>query len=276
MVEPTPLLARSRRALLDAVQALEGQRHALIVVGAQAIYLHTGLEDEAIATETRDSDVVVNPAALEHDPLLQEAMEAAGFHLDLSDPQPGGWISAAGIPVDLMIPEAVSGTGKSRRSPSIPPHDKMAARKARGLEAALVDNAPMTISSLQSDDDRAFEVRVAGPSALIVAKLHKISERLEQVAKRQRPKDSHDVFRLMRDVPIERFSEGFAALRQAPVSAEVTTEALANLDLLFARPDGAGAQQAGATIAAVGDADALALRCSVLAAEVVAVSCPAQ
>lgn len=76
MVESTPLLARSRRALLDAVQALEGQRHALIVVGAQAVYLHTGLEDEAIATETRDSDVVVNPAALEREPLLQEAMEA--------------------------------------------------------------------------------------------------------------------------------------------------------------------------------------------------------
>jgi len=42
--------------LLDAVEALEGQRHALIVVGAQAIYLHTGLVDEAIATETKDSD----------------------------------------------------------------------------------------------------------------------------------------------------------------------------------------------------------------------------
>ena len=56
MPDPTPLLARSRRGLLDAVEALEGQRHALIVVGAQAIYLHTGLVDEAIATETKDSD----------------------------------------------------------------------------------------------------------------------------------------------------------------------------------------------------------------------------
>lgn len=62
MVEPTPLLARSRRALLDAVEALDGQRDALIVVDAQAVYLHTGVEDEAIATETRDSDIVVNPA----------------------------------------------------------------------------------------------------------------------------------------------------------------------------------------------------------------------
>lgn len=272
MVEPTPLLGRSRRALLDAVEALHGQREALIVVGAQAIYLHTGVEDEAIATETRDSDIVVNPAVLEREPLLQEAMEAAGFHLDLSDPQPGGWIGSDGVSVDLMIPDAVSGTGRSRRSPSIPPHDKMATRKARGLEAALVDRAPMTITALQGSDDRTFEVLVAGPSALVVAKLHKIAERLEQPAKRQRPKDSHDVFRLMRDVPIERFAEGFAALLRAPVSAGVTAEAVAGLDRLFARPGGAGAQQAGATIAAIGDAEALALRCSVLAAEVVAVS----
>lgn len=75
---------------------------------------------------------MVNPAALEHEPLLQEAMEAAGFHLNLSDPQPGGWISSDGVPVDLMIPDAVSNTGRDRRSPSIPPHDKMAARARRG------------------------------------------------------------------------------------------------------------------------------------------------
>jgi len=69
-------------------------------------------------------------------------MQTAGFHLDIQDPQPGAWISSDGIPVDLMVPDAVSGTGSGRRSPSIPPHDKMATRKAKDLEAALIDNCP--------------------------------------------------------------------------------------------------------------------------------------
>ena len=56
--EPTELYVRSRRALLDA---LEQHLDALVLVGAQAIYMHTGEVDEAIATETKDSDLVVDP-----------------------------------------------------------------------------------------------------------------------------------------------------------------------------------------------------------------------
>jgi hypothetical protein len=47
----TELFIRSRRALLDALAALEPHLDALVLVGAQAIYLHTSEVDEAIATD---------------------------------------------------------------------------------------------------------------------------------------------------------------------------------------------------------------------------------
>lgn len=55
------LLVRARRALLDAVLALDAHRDALVLVGAQAIYLYTGDADVEIATTTRDSDLAVIP-----------------------------------------------------------------------------------------------------------------------------------------------------------------------------------------------------------------------
>ena len=100
-------------------------------------------------------------------------MTAAHFHLDLTNPQPGSWINAAGYPVDLLLPEAVSGRAGKGRSGRIPPHDNMSARRVRGIEGALVDHAPMIVTWLEAGDERQHEVLVAGPSALLVAKLHK-------------------------------------------------------------------------------------------------------
>ena len=39
---PDPLYVRARNALLDAADALVEQLDAVVLVGAQAIYLHTG------------------------------------------------------------------------------------------------------------------------------------------------------------------------------------------------------------------------------------------
>jgi hypothetical protein len=49
---------------------------------------------------------------------------------------------------------------------------------------------------LESSDERALDVRVAGASALVVAKVHKISER--HGTDRQTDKDALDVLRLLR------------------------------------------------------------------------------
>ena len=117
MIEP--LYVAAREVLLDALDALGEQREALILAGAQAIYIHTGAADLAVAEFTTDGDLVVNPEQLKTQPRLSEAMERAHFRSGL---QPGSWLRdrtvsgiATTIPVDLLVPEAVAGAGQRAR-----------------------------------------------------------------------------------------------------------------------------------------------------------------
>jgi hypothetical protein len=122
------LLLAARRTLLDALDALAEQREALVLIGAQAIYLHTGAAPVALAETANDSDLAVDPRTLSDSPLLDDAMTRAGFHRDPQHPQPGGWLSASGIPVDLMVPRR-SPVGGDAAAPGYP-------RTARRLLAA--------------------------------------------------------------------------------------------------------------------------------------------
>lgn len=112
-------------------------------------------------------------------------MQEAGFSLlqRKDHAEPGSWVTTRRVgaeelivPVDLIVPEAFSPAG-GRRSVQLGAHDKMAVRRTHGLEAALVDNGTLTIGALDSSDERSVEVRVAGPAALLVAKLHKLHDR---------------------------------------------------------------------------------------------------
>lgn len=155
------------------------------MIGAQAIYLHTGAAPVALAEFTKDSDLALNPRVLAHTPLLDEAMISAGFQRDLTTPQPGSWLSSEGAPVDLMVPESLAGAGgPNARGARIPPHSKHAARRAAGLEATVVDHDPMTVRALDEDDGRAHTANVAGPAALLVAKLYKLGERQQRAPSR--------------------------------------------------------------------------------------------
>jgi hypothetical protein len=107
--DASDLLVKARSALLDALEALAEHRDAIVIVGAQAIYLHTGSVDVALAEATKDSDLAVDPTSLSDEPLVEEAMIAAGFYLDPISNQPGAWMNSAGVPVDLMNPPGVSG-----------------------------------------------------------------------------------------------------------------------------------------------------------------------
>ena len=71
------LYAVARTVLLDALEALTEQRDAVVLVGAQAIYLHTGDADIAVPAFTTDGDLVIEPARLKDEPRLVEAMERA-------------------------------------------------------------------------------------------------------------------------------------------------------------------------------------------------------
>jgi len=59
MTTPDPLYVAARRVLLDALQALGEQRNAVVLVGAQAIYLRVGEADfeVTVAPYTTDADL---------------------------------------------------------------------------------------------------------------------------------------------------------------------------------------------------------------------------
>jgi hypothetical protein len=245
------LLVSARSVLLDALEALADHRESLVVIGAQAIYLHTGAIDLPLAEATKDSDIAVDPRSLGDDPLLDDAMKQAGFHRDIAKGQPGSWLSGDGVPVDLMVPEALAGAG-GRRGARIPPHSKHATRRAQGLEAAVVDHAPMEIRALDPDDDRAITVNVAGPAALLVAKAHKIGERADQ-PDRFVDKDAHDIYRLLIATDTVTVAARLNELLLDALAGPATAAAVDYLRQLFSSPAALGSIMVGRAEQNVGD-----------------------
>lgn len=239
---PDPIYVAARRALLDALEALGEHRDALILVGAQAIYLHTGEADVVVAPFTKDGDLVIDPSRLSADPRLEEAMRGADFKLSS---QPGIWLSSSSLAqIDLLVPEAVAGAGGSR-SARIPGHEPRAARRVHGLEGALVDHSPRILEPLDPADTRSIEAKVAGPAALLVAKLHKLGERQEQ-PHRLVEKDALDVYRLLFAIETSDLAAGMQRLLGEAVSGQAAREAMVYLDGLFGATSAPGSQMAGA------------------------------
>jgi hypothetical protein len=246
------LLTAARSALLDALDALQPHLHAVVVIGAQAIYLHTGGATVALAETTKDSDIALDTRALPDTPLLEDAMRHAGFHLDTNHPQPGFWLNDVGIPVDLMVPASLAGA-TGRRGARIPPHSKHAARRTTGLEAAIVDHAPMRVAALDPDDPRVSVVNVAGPAALLVSKLHKIAERAD-TPDRLLDKDAHDLYRLLVATPTDQLATSLRHLQTDQLAGAATRHAITLLDDLFATgPQALGSMMAGRAEQGIGD-----------------------
>jgi ribosomal protein L11 len=234
-----PLYVEARRVLLDALTALTAQRAAVIVAGAQAVYLRTGDADIAVAPYTTDGDLALDPSQLSDDPTLESAMRAAGFDLGV---EPGIWLASASvngeqfvIPVDLIVPEGAA-TGGGRRGARLGPHGNRAARRARGLEAALIDHDTMTVSALDPADTRSVEIEVAGPAALFVAKAHKLHDRVaSNRVDRLDDKDASDVVRLMQTASVVEVGATFVRLCVDPIAGTPSTEALTYIEELFGR-----------------------------------------
>jgi Nucleotidyltransferase len=262
------LLVAARSALLDALDALAQLREAVVVIGAQAIYLHTGGAAVALAEATKDSDLALDPGRLALAPLIEQAMTRAGFRPNTTTGQPGAWLNNDGIPVDLMVPDALSGPG-GRRGARIPPHSSSAARRATGLEAAVVDHVPMVVRSLDPVDVRAVTANVAGPAALLVAKLHKLAER-RATPDRLANKDAHDIYRLLVAISTETLRESLERLVIDPLAGGVTQRAMSHLDELFASgPDALGSAMAGKAEELVGEPETVAVSVSTLADDLV-------
>lgn len=270
----------ARRTLLDALEALQGHRDALVLVGAQAIYLHTGVARFAVAEFTTDGDVAIDPRHLSAEPEIASAMRKAKFFLDERDGRElvGVWASMreiAGVParvtVDLLVPDALAGAG--RRAARVPQHEKGSMLKVHGLEAALVDNNVMRIGALEGTDARSFTMKVAGPTALLISKTIKLSERVTAGAlerghpDRVKPKDALDVLRLLQAIPSAQLARGFAGLLTDDIAGPVTAEALGSLPGLFGSIGSPGSQLA-AEAAAPEPPDVIAASCAALCREV--------
>jgi len=227
--------------------------NATILVGAQAVYLHTGPVNLPVAEQTTDADLALHPEMLADAPLLADAMTSRNFvpHKD----QIGRWIikkkigdKEIEVMADLLVPEALGGAGS--RGARLGVHGKRVARKAKGLEAALVDKSVMKVEALDGIDPRSFEVSIAGPGALLVAKMHKIGERIGQDG-RVKDKDGLDVLRLLRAIPADVMSARLKMLAGDKLAGPVTKEAIDIFERHFRKPEGEGAQMAARALSHV-------------------------
>lgn len=265
MTRPTPpgsLYVAARRVLLDALVALQPHMDAVIVIGAQAVYLRTRDRMPNYQPFTTDADLVINPGRLATDPLLGDAMRASGFR---ATREPGIWIrtfehpdfdDGIAIPVDLIVPSHVAPRA-GRRGARLPGgHGNKAARKTRGVEGALVDHDPLLITALDDTDDRRVVVNVAGAAALVVAKAHKLGERL-RTPSRLIAKDAGDLYRLFEATALTRMAATTARLLADERSSDVTRQALAYLTELFRTPSSPGIELATHALADVADASTI-------------------
>lgn len=116
--KPDPEYVKARRVLLDALVSLAPHAEALVVVGAQAVYLHVGEAGLAVAPYTTDGDLAIRPTELADAPLLEEALRGSGFS---PTDQPGTcssprrWVGR-GVEGRAWGPMATGWRGRSRGS----------------------------------------------------------------------------------------------------------------------------------------------------------------
>jgi hypothetical protein len=250
----------ARRVLLDALEVLRAHRDAITLVGAQAVHLRTAASELTAASYTSDADLGIDPWVLDDEPLLEQTMAAAGF---TQGPDPGHWHRPEKIGdrieevvVDLMVADTFSGPG-SRRSGVIPPHSRNATRRTPGLEPATVDCDVMAVPSLEPErDPRVLDVRVAGVAALLIAKCHKLGERIRETAQRRVvAKDAGDVVRLMLATDTGPVRQRLERLLADPRAEASTRQGLDYLAELFGAPRRQGVAMAIDALGAEVDAD---------------------
>jgi phosphoglycolate phosphatase-like HAD superfamily hydrolase len=172
----------------------------------------------------------------------------------------------AEVAIDLLVPASVS-PGKGRRAARLTGHDSRVARIVSGLDGALVDVDTMSLAALDADP-RRFDVRVAGPAALLVAKVHKINER--KGTDRQSDKDALDVLRLLRGTSTEELEQRYRALLADHRSRAPAGHAVLLVREQFGTRDGLGVSMAIRSAGALADADEIAASCEALANDLLA------
>jgi hypothetical protein len=245
------------------------------------VYVWTGPAGLAVAEHTTDADICIDRRVLQSSPNVAAAMRKAGFRLERSSggEQVGLWCldqevdaTESGARVDLLVPEAISLSGKGGARLGAD-HDREAALAVHGLEASLVDKKDVLIGAFEESDPRAFTIAVARPAALLVAKAHKLNERVQDAAKgrlrRPDDKDALDVLRILVAIDIGATANTLRELAVDPMAGRVTRDALGFLADLFATPGSPGSQMA-ARAAFPEKAETMAVSCATLMAELLA------
>lgn len=130
----------------------------------------------------------------------------------------------------------------------------------------MIDRDELEISSLDAADDRTVTMNVAGPAALLVAKLHKLAERTAN-EDRVKDKDALDVFRILQAVPTAALAERLEVLRSSAEAESITEEATKHLEVLFGQPQGRGVELAVRSTERLVDPDELTLTLTTLSGD---------
>ena len=122
----------------------------------------------------------------------------------------------------------------------------------------------MTVASLEPENDqRAVDVKVAGPGALLCAKLFKLSER--RGSARTNDKDALDVLRLLQAVETHVVALGIHRMTEDDRSRQSAGRAIDLLEELFGSRGAEGAIMAARAVQPLMDEIEVRLSCEVLA-----------
>jgi hypothetical protein len=107
----------------------------------------------------------------------------------------------------------------------------------------LVDRDQFTVMALDPADQRRFALLVAGPAALLTAKIYKLLDRVDSFDRRS-DKDALDVYRLLRATATGDLANRIRTLLTNPLSAAVAETAVGQLPQLFGGVNATGTRMA--------------------------------
>jgi len=172
--------------------------------------------------------------------------------------------------LDLFQPRILSNRGAKSRSANLGPHGRDVLRITDGLDSALIDNSVLAISSFEAEDPRSYEMKVAGPAALIIAKTAKIGDRILRSNQKLLSKDAHDVYRLLLATQTELLGQLFEKLLSNPISEIEARIGVDAFTQLFAKTqDAPGNRLAADAAKGIEDADLLMASSWALASDLV-------
>ena len=221
----------ARRVLLDALTALQAQLDAVVLVGAQAVYLRTAGRLPTYQPFTTDADLVLSPDLLAARPPLGDVMIAAGFVLP---GEPGIWearfhregiADEIVVPVDLIVPMQVA-SGSGRRGARLggdhgkhtAPQERRA-RRCAGRQRRHRDHISRNVGHSLGCRTRRRRSRAAG------LQLFKLGERLAK-PERLEAKDAGDIYRLFDVLSPDEMADRFQLLLADERSATTSVAAI--------------------------------------------------